>query len=369
MKSRAFTSILAMLALAVAPSLGTAQTNTFPASGNVGIGTTSPSAVLHVWNSAAANASGQEVARFTAPTSSATLGSGPFITFVNTGSVVLGEIRSNLSSGTQGDLAFYAYNNGLSEVMRLAAGRVGIGTTSPLSKLSVVSTGATDPAYTRGISSFYFPGNNSYGGGFTALKARGTSTSPTAVSSGDGMGGISFGGYDGTNYLVTSGLFASANGAITSGSIPTDLVFGTGSTNTITERMRITSAGNVGIGTTNPTYSLTVNGTVRAQEVIVDTGWSDYVFSPGYRLQPLSELESQIKSEGHLPGIPSAKEVSAAGISVGDMQARLLAKVEELTLHVIAQDKRLAAQEERLSAQSDSIRRLKEENRQLRASR
>ena len=125
--------------------------------------------------------------------------------------------------------------------------------------------------------------------------------------------------------------------------------------------VRILGNGNVGIGTTSPTYPLTVNGTVRAKEVIVDTGWSDYVFDPGYRLQPLSEVEGQIKGEGHLPGIPSAKEVNAAGISVGDMQARLLAKVEELTLHLIQQEKRMQLQDAR-------IQRLEEENQQLRKS-
>jgi hypothetical protein len=108
--------------------------------------------------------------------------------------------------------------------------------------------------------------------------------------------------------------------------------------------MRITSAGNVGIGTTSPTYPLTVNGTVRAKEVIVDTGWSDYVFDPGYRLAPLAEVELKIKTEKHLPGIPTAEEVKTAGISVGDMQARLLAKIEELTLHQIEQEKQLTAQ-------------------------
>ena len=127
----------------------------------------------------------------------------------------------------------------------------------------------------------------------------------------------------------------------------TALVLGTRKGNVDTFGLFI-SSGNVGIGTTSPAYPLTVNGTVRAKEVIVDTGWSDYVLDPNYRLQPLSELEGRIKAEGHLPGIPSAKEVNAAGISVGDMQARLLAKVEELTLRQIAQGKELNAQASRI---------------------
>jgi hypothetical protein len=107
------------------------------------------------------------------------------------------------------------------------------------------------------------------------------------------------------------------------------------------ETMRLTSAGNVGIGTTTPSHKLAVNGTVRAKEVIVDTGWADYVFKKGYRLAPLTEVEAHIEREGHLPGIPSAAEVEAGGVSLGDMQAKLLAKVEELTLHIIALEKRM----------------------------
>jgi hypothetical protein len=63
-----------------------------------------------------------------------------------------------------------------------------------------------------------------------------------------------------------------------------------------TERMGITNTGNVGIGTTNPTYKLAVNGTVRAKEIIVDTGWSDFVFDKNYRLPPLGEVEQFIIS-------------------------------------------------------------------------
>ncbi len=101
------------------------------------------------------------------------------------------------------------------------------------------------------------------------------------------------------------------------------------------------AAGNVGIGTTNPTQKLSVNGTVLAKEVIVQSGWSDYVFAKGYKLAPLSEVERTIKTEHHLPGIPSAKEVAAHGVDLGDMQAKLLAEVEELTLHAITQEKEI----------------------------
>ncbi len=93
--------------------------------------------------------------------------------------------------------------------------------------------------------------------------------------------------------------------------------------------------GYVGIGTTNPQYPLSVNGPIEAKEVIVQTGWSDYVFDADYALAPLSEIASFVKQNHHLPGIPSASEVESKGVSLGEMQSKLLAKIEELTLHMI----------------------------------
>ncbi|MFT3868482.1 MAG: hypothetical protein QM715_08290 [Nibricoccus sp.] len=114
--------------------------------------------------------------------------------------------------------------------------------------------------------------------------------------------------------------------------------------------------GNVGIGTTSPTEKLSVNGRIRAREVVVETtNWSDYVFADGYKLQPLTEVEQHIIIEKHLPGVPSAKDVAEKGVSMGEMQAILLAKIEELTLHAIRQEKRIEALESentRLKAQA-----------------
>ncbi|MEL4307261.1 hypothetical protein [Joostella sp. CR20] len=102
------------------------------------------------------------------------------------------------------------------------------------------------------------------------------------------------------------------------------------------EAMRITREGNVGIGTITPDAKLAVNGKIHTQEVKVDVdGWSDFVFENDYNLPTLDEVERHIQEKGHLQDIPSAKEVEQNGIHLGEMNAKLLQKIEELTLYVI----------------------------------
>ncbi|RNC79737.1 MAG: hypothetical protein ED557_14565 [Balneola sp.] len=108
----------------------------------------------------------------------------------------------------------------------------------------------------------------------------------------------------------------------------------------VTEAMRVTSAGDIGIGTTTPGNKLEVNGSIRSKEVIVEaTGWPDYVFHADYELSTLAEIEAYIKAKGHLPEIPSAEEVEEEGQLLGEMQQLLLKKIEEMTLHLIVQEK------------------------------
>jgi len=126
-----------------------------------------------------------------------------------------------------------------------------------------------------------------------------------------------------------------------------------------TTRFYINGLGNVGIGTYSPSHLLSVNGTVRAKEVIVDTGWSDFVFEDSYGLKSLDEVEAHIEEHGHLPDVPSASIVESEGLSVGEAQKIMMQKIEELTLYVIDQDKRNSALEAKVRAQQKEIERLK----------
>ena len=120
--------------------------------------------------------------------------------------------------------------------------------------------------------------------------------------------------------------------------------------NTLEERVRITHDGKVGIGTTTPDNKLDVKGTIRAEEIKVESGWSDFVFDQDYHLPSLDLVESFIKENKHLPDIPSAKEVQADGLSVADMTAKQMQKIEELTLYLIDLKKENVKLQERISA-------------------
>jgi hypothetical protein len=127
--------------------------------------------------------------------------------------------------------------------------------------------------------------------------------------------------------------------------------------NTLLERMRIDSNGDVGIGTEDPKgYKLAVNGKIRVHEIKVETAnWPDYVFAKDHKLTSLKNTEKHIKEKGHLPGIPSAVEVKANGIDLGEMNAKLLQKIEELTLHLIQQNKLIETYGKQLISQNERI--------------
>jgi hypothetical protein len=121
-----------------------------------------------------------------------------------------------------------------------------------------------------------------------------------------------------------------------------------------TNELTMTANGYVGIGTASPQHLLHVAGTIGAEEVIVSATGADYVFDPNYRLAPLREVAAYVEANRHLPGIPSAEEMRREGVSVGDMQMKLLASVEELTLQMIELEKQNLGLKERLAHLEDS---------------
>lgn len=115
-----------------------------------------------------------------------------------------------------------------------------------------------------------------------------------------------------------------------------------------TEYARLLANGSLGIGTTDTKgYLLAVNGSAIFTSARVKTysNWPDFVFARDYRLPSLDSLSSFIQDHHHLPGIPSADSVQASGIDIGGTEAALLKKIEELTLYVIDQNKKLEAQQ------------------------
>jgi hypothetical protein len=110
--------------------------------------------------------------------------------------------------------------------------------------------------------------------------------------------------------------------------------------------------GNVGIGSSNTTRNLSVFGVVYAKEVLVTIPTSipvpDYVFGKDYQLMTLKQLQNYVETNGHLPEVPSAKEMEANGIGLSEMNLLLLKKVEEMTLYLLEQNKQIKGQSEKI---------------------
>ena len=129
--------------------------------------------------------------------------------------------------------------------------------------------------------------------------------------------------------------------------------------NAFTEVFTLTNAGKIGIGTTNPTEMLAVNGNILTKKVrVTQNGWPDYVFDSAYKLQPLENVANYIKNNKHLPDVPAAAEMSKeGGLDLGDNQAVLMRKIEELTLYMITQQKQI----EELKIQNEKTSKVNEE--------
>ncbi|HCC95728.1 MAG TPA: hypothetical protein DEQ26_15685, partial [Flavobacteriaceae bacterium] len=154
-------------------------------------------------------------------------------------------------------------------------GNIGIRSISPATALDITgSTGTTDDDVSiRSI------GTGSQAGAIGFERSEGTLTAPTAVATGDNLGSLTFSGNDGSAQNVRARIDGVVNGAVSTGVVPTDLTFTTGANtnatadaSTVAERMRITSIGRVGIGTTTPRQTLDVGGFIRANGVTNSAG-------------------------------------------------------------------------------------------------
>lgn len=213
------------------------------------------------------------------------------------------------------DVAFgYGTSASMTETMRIKGnGLVGIGTSTPLQNFVV--TGAT-PSILVGYNSSSLDNNVESGRIYFDEGVNYTS----------GRCGFEM-HYDGSTnkFEINSGCTGFVNNL------------------TITR-----STGNVGIGTANPTNKLDVNGIIRGNEVIVETGWADYVFKNDYKLKPLSEVENFIKTNQHLPNVPSAANIQEKGAHVAELMTKMMEKIEELTLYTINQQKEIDQLKQRL---------------------
>ena len=300
-----------------------AQTNTFPNSGNVGVGTTNPtnlltaqknqngSTLIEVKNNDNGNSArrGIIIGNGTPGNSVYLLSTSSNYNQVNTWSNagVLGT-DSQLSNGLiirsgSGKIRFQP--NGINDkIVFDQDGNVGIGTTNPQEKLKIVNGSVSVDSSSDGSNAFEF-GNN-YGQMYY-----------DAQSSGEQNRGMYFQEQLSTNRGFH---FLNSNGD---------------------RLLKINGNGNVGIGTNSPNAKLAVNGNIHTQEVKVDlVGWPDYVFEEDYHLPTLQEVEQHIAEKGHLENIPSAAEVAENGIQLGEMNKKLLEKIEQLTLYMIEQDKK-----------------------------
>lgn len=191
-----------------------------------------------------------------------------------------------------------------------------------------VGIGTIDPNYKLEVNGHISAGGNSASGTSNIHTSRGrlafshTATDPNHTIYNNWANIDGEGNWDGMKMNVYSGLWVRTGNA--NGRVPTTAFY-------------IDNNANIGIGTANTTdYRLSVNGDMRVRKIkVTQLGWADYVFKPTYKLLPLQDLETYIKQNMHLPEVPSATEVAKNGIDLGDNQALLLKKIEELTLYVI----------------------------------
>ena len=363
-------------------------------SGNVGIGASNPTQAKLVVN----GVTGETNAMFGSLTAGLTVEtSPPGISFnaYNNGNgrklMVDGYASLLRHNNTNGNFELYqepAFGNanGPADVLKTLVinrtGNIGIGGTDPVVRM-------TFPAETGDKISFYeSAGASRYGIGVqTSLLQLYTSASSSDIGfgygnsggftenfrfTGDGKLGIKTNAPEAMLHINGIPATAAATAVIINDQSPTiqlqvsgvdkgvlqaagdDIKIGTNFANTTgrvvirtggLDRVFVDNDGNFSIGTTTdaPGYIFRVGGKMIAEEIRVKNraAWPDYVFDPAYRLQTLEQVEQFIQQNKHLPNVPPAAEVQQQGIAIGEMQQKLMEKVEELTLYLIHANKQI----------------------------
>jgi hypothetical protein len=325
-----------LLITGLLPVIVSVAQNTFPSNGNVGIGTSSPQKILHL--------SGLDEVEQLIETTNDGFSS---ITFKSNGK----KWHWSKRPASVGDAFQLYYHDGASwsapYVSFLPNSNMGLGTANPQAKLHIQGGSlGSNVGNTIDLLKLHSAGgsggNNSYLDFFTYRFASGNDwlTSSTRIQQ----------TIDGSKQA-----FIEFN--------PENMRWGMALGTNSTARLYIGDNGRVGIGTTNindANYKLFVETGIRTRKVKVDVNsWADYVFSPTYKLPTLKEVEIFIKQHQHLPDVPSEAEVKKEGLDLGDSQALLLKKIEELTLYVIEQNKRTEKQNENIRTQQKELEELK----------
>jgi hypothetical protein len=216
-------------------------------------------------------------------------------------------------------------------------------------QITFMNTGDGPPVY-----GWFGNGNNGPKTEFGHLRITNAPTSPTDVVRLQDLAGYATGASQTSITGTANQIIASATtGAVTLSlpqSISTESTPSFAGGNFSGNTFLATTSGDVGIATTNTRgYKLAVNGSIRAKEIKVEAApWPDYVFTKTHKLVSLGDLEKYIQINQHLPNIPSAAEVEKDGIKLGEMNSKLLEKIEEITLYLIEMKKENEALKTRL---------------------
>ncbi|MEO9802545.1 MAG: hypothetical protein ABJF04_04820 [Reichenbachiella sp.] len=259
---------------------------------------------------------------------------------VSNDSYTRGEIEIDNNNSQSSNIIFKTTNQSGGAIPRMVIkdnGNIGIGTTNP----GIHNSNATHQIYNSNDVVLDIQGGSRMGWISTG----------SSIDNGT-LGGIAFTKANGQSDAHRQVAFIRVNTIQSTVNTPqSTMEFATKGSGSIgNPDMVITPNGSIGIGTTaTGSHKLAVDGSIGAREIKVEmTLWEDRVFREEYELRSLEETEKFISNNFHLPEIPSESDVIENGINLGQMNAKLLQKIEELTLYLIEQNKRLDAQQKEI---------------------